>query len=56
MYTDQGVNACDTGVTRPGSLNHEKQDAAQLAGWNVAYMKVWLHRSHLAISTDDFQG
>ncbi|KAI5270761.1 putative alpha-galactosidase [Aureobasidium subglaciale] len=40
MYTDQGVNACDTGVDRPGSLNHEKQDAAQLAGWNVEYMKV----------------
>jgi alpha-galactosidase len=40
MYTDQGVKACDTGVDRPGSLNHEKQDALQLAGWNVAYMKV----------------
>ncbi|SMR42229.1 unnamed protein product [Zymoseptoria tritici ST99CH_1E4] len=40
MYTDQGVNACDTGVTRPGSLNYENQDALQFAGWNTAYMKV----------------
>lgn len=42
MYTDQGVNACDTGVDRPGSLGYETQDALQLAGWNVAYMKVCL--------------
>lgn len=42
MYTDQGVYACDTAspARRLGSLGHEKDDALQLAGWNVAYMKV----------------
>ncbi|KAK4495703.1 hypothetical protein PRZ48_012971 [Zasmidium cellare] len=42
MYTDQGVYSCDTKspATRQGSLGHEREDAAQLAGWNVAYMKV----------------
>lgn len=40
MYTDEGVYACDTGATRAGSKGYEKQDAAQFAGWNVAYMKV----------------
>nr|POE92400.1 putative alpha-galactosidase d [Quercus suber] len=41
MYTDQGKFACDTKTPlRPGSLGYEAQDAAQLAGWNVAYMKV----------------
>lgn len=40
MYTDQGVLSCDTGVRRPGSKDYEKQDALQLAGWNVDYMKV----------------
>lgn len=40
MYTDEGVQACDTGVYRPGSLGYETQDAAQFAGWNVAYMKL----------------
>lgn len=41
MYTDQGIFACDTSSRkRPGSLGYERQDALQLAGWNVAYMKV----------------
>lgn len=42
MYTDQGVYSCDTKspATRQGSLGHEREDALQLAGWNVAYMKV----------------
>ncbi|WPH00665.1 putative alpha-galactosidase, protein [Acrodontium crateriforme] len=38
IYTDQGIYSCDTGVQRPGSLGHEAQDAAQFAGWNVAYV------------------
>ncbi|CZT16078.1 related to Alpha-N-acetylgalactosaminidase precursor [Ramularia collo-cygni] len=40
MYTDQGVNSCDTIPGRPGSLGFEEQDAAQFAAWNVAYMKI----------------
>lgn len=42
MYTDQGVYSCDTKspATRQGSLGYEKQDALQLAAWNVEYMKV----------------
>lgn len=42
MYTDQGVYSCDTKspATRVGSLGHEREDALQFAGWNVAYMKV----------------
>lgn len=42
MYTDQGVYSCDTKspATRTGSLGHEREDALQFAGWNVAYMKV----------------
>ncbi|USW54245.1 Putative glycoside hydrolase, family 27, glycosyl hydrolase, all-beta, aldolase-type TIM barrel [Septoria linicola] len=41
MYTDQGIWACDfAGPARPGSLNYERQDALQLAGWNTNYLKV----------------
>lgn len=42
MYTNQGVYSCDTQTpaTRTGSLGYETQDALQLAGWNVTYMKV----------------
>lgn len=42
MYTNQGVYSCDTEspAIRQGSLGHEKEDALQLAGWNVEYMKV----------------
>jgi alpha-galactosidase len=42
MYTNQGVYSCDTETPaiRQGSLGHEREDALQLAGWNVAYMKV----------------
>jgi hypothetical protein len=42
MYTNQGVYSCDTKTpaTRQGSLGYEKQDALQLAAWNVEYMKV----------------
>lgn len=41
MYTDQGVYACDTDSRhRPGSLNHEEQDAAMFAQWNAEYVKV----------------
>ena len=44
MYTNQGVYSCDTKTpaTRQGSLGHEKEDALQLAAWNVEYMKVWI--------------
>lgn len=42
MYTNQGIYSCDTETPaiRQGSLGHEKEDALQLAGWNVEYMKV----------------
>lgn len=48
MYTDQGVYSCDTKspATRQGSLGHEREDALQLAGWNVAYMKVSSNMSY----------
>ena len=44
MYTNQGVYSCDTEspAIRQGSLGHEREDALQLAGWNVEYMKVSL--------------
>lgn len=44
MYTNQGVYSCDTETPaiRQGSLGHEKEDALQLAAWNVEYMKVSL--------------
>lgn len=52
MYTDQGVYSCDTQTPlRPGSLGYEKQDALQLAGWNVAYMKACLR--HVLILRKD---
>jgi alpha-galactosidase len=46
MYTNQGVYSCDTETPaiRQGSLGHEREDALQLAGWGVEYMKVSLIR------------
>ncbi|KAF2155860.1 carbohydrate-binding module family 35 protein [Myriangium duriaei CBS 260.36] len=42
MYTDQGVNSCDTNTVklRPGSLGYEIEDALQFAGWNAELIKV----------------
>ncbi|KAB8345820.1 hypothetical protein FH972_022875 [Carpinus fangiana] len=42
MYTDQGLNACDTltDKLRPGSLGYETEDAAMFRAWNAEYVKV----------------
>ena len=45
IYTDAGTNTCEG---RPGSLNHELQDAKTYAQWGVDYVKVdWCHAEGL---------
>ncbi len=45
IYTDAGTNTCEG---RPGSLNHESQDAKTYAEWGVDYVKVdWCHAEGL---------
>lgn len=45
IYTDAGTNTCEG---RPGSLNHELQDAKTYAEWGVDYVKVdWCHAEGL---------
>lgn len=45
VYTDAGTNTCEG---RPGSLNHEAQDAKTYAQWGVDYVKVdWCHAEGL---------
>jgi alpha-galactosidase len=45
IYTDAGTNTCEG---RPGSLNHEAQDAKTYADWGVDYVKVdWCHAEGL---------
>lgn len=45
IYTDAGTNTCEG---RPGSLNHEAQDAKTYAQWGVDYVKVdWCHAEGL---------
>jgi alpha-galactosidase len=36
IYTDAGTNTCEG---RPGTLNHEEQDARTYAAWGVDYVK-----------------
>ena len=41
-YTDRGEYTCscwEGGLKRPGSVGHEKQDAATYAAWGVDYLK-----------------
>lgn len=42
MYTDLGDFSCDTQTVRlrPGSLGHEKEDAAAFKKWNTEFVKV----------------
>lgn len=45
IYTDAGTQTCQG---RPGSLNHELQDAKTYASWGVDYVKVdWCHSAGL---------
>jgi alpha-galactosidase len=45
IYTDAGTLTCEK---RPGSLNHELQDARTYASWGVDYVKVdWCNRQGL---------
>ena len=45
IYTDVGTMTCKG---RPGSLGHEKQDAATYAAWGVDYLKAdWCHSAGL---------
>ena len=45
IYTDVGTQTCEG---RPGSLNHEVQDAKTYAEWGVDYVKVdWCHAEGL---------
>ncbi len=45
VYTDAGTQTCQG---RPGSLNHEEQDARTYASWGVDYVKVdWCHHQGL---------
>jgi alpha-galactosidase len=45
IYTDAGTNTCEG---RPGSLNHELQDAKTYASWGIDYVKVdWCHAEGL---------
>lgn len=37
LYTDAGTLTC---AKRPGSLNHEVQDAKTYAGWGIDYVKI----------------
>jgi alpha-galactosidase len=45
VYTDAGSRTCEG---RPGSLNHEVQDARTYAEWGIDYVKVdWCHAEGL---------
>jgi alpha-galactosidase len=45
IYTDAGTLTCEK---RPGSLNHELQDAKTYASWRVDYVKIdWCHAEGL---------
>ena len=45
LYTDAGTQTCQG---RPGSYNHEEQDARTYASWGVDYVKVdWCHHQGL---------
>lgn len=45
IYTDVGTLTCEG---RPGSLNHELQDAKTYASWEIDYVKVdWCHAEGL---------
>src|SRR2546429_5566141 len=37
IYTDAGTGTCEK---RPGSLNHEVQDAKTYASWGIDYVKI----------------
>lgn len=45
IYTDAGTLTCEK---RPGSLNHEFQDAKTYASWGIDYVKIdWCHAEGL---------
>jgi alpha-galactosidase len=45
IYTDAGTMTCEK---RPGSLNHEAQDAKTYAAWGIDYVKIdWCHTEKL---------
>src|SRR5258708_3496635 len=45
IYTDAGTMTCEK---RPGSLDHETQDAKTYAGWGVDYVKIdWCNTTGL---------
>lgn len=45
IYTDAGTQTCQD---RPGSLNHEVQDAKTYARWGIDYVKIdWCHAEGL---------
>ena len=45
IYTDAGTLTCEK---RPGSLNHEVQDAKTYASWGIDYVKIdWCHSEGL---------
>jgi alpha-galactosidase len=45
IYTDAGTHTCEK---RPGSLNHEVQDAKTYASWGIDYVKIdWCHSEGL---------
>lgn len=49
IYTDAGRRTCEG---RPGSYNHEEQDARTYASWGVDYVKVdWCHSDSLVAPT-----
>jgi alpha-galactosidase len=49
IYTDAGRRTCEG---RPGSYNHEEQDARTYASWGVDYVKVdWCHADSLVAPT-----
>jgi len=49
IYTDAGTQTCEG---RPGSYNHEEQDARTYASWGVDYVKVdWCHHEGLDART-----
>jgi alpha-galactosidase len=49
LYTDAGTKTC---MGRPGSLGHERQDAATYAAWGVDYLKVdWCGSAGLDAAT-----
>ena len=45
IYTDAGTMTCEN---RPGSLDHERQDAKTYAAWGIDYVKIdWCHTEGL---------